>query len=140
MMKFLYAASLLLAGVTATPTPIIESNGDGNDTVLAARATSFWYANVDHTGAARGYAPDLDGDYAYPVYMAVSPGDGAGIQRAITAGTNGGTRHPKWLASQPRVCSPSRTLRKRKNETDNADRSSTSHRALILSARLSGST
>lgn len=99
-MKFLHAASLLLAGVGATPTP----KDDGNDTVLTTRATSFWYANLDHTGTARGYAPDLDGDFNYPVYMAVSPGDGAGIQRAINAGTNGGTRHPQWLASQPRVC------------------------------------
>lgn len=98
-MKFLHAASLLLAGVSASPTP----KDNGNDTVLAARATSFWYANIDHTGAPRGFAPDLDGDYAYPVYMAVSAGDGAGIQRAINAGTNGGTRHPEWLASQPRV-------------------------------------
>ncbi|KAI1304383.1 glycoside hydrolase family 55 protein [Xylaria venustula] len=98
-MKFLYAASLLLAGVSASPTP----KDDGNDTVLAARATSFWYANFDHTGTARGYAPDLDGDFNYPVYMAVAAGDGAGIQKAINAGTNGGTRHPEWLASQPRV-------------------------------------
>ncbi|KAI0442034.1 glycoside hydrolase family 55 protein [Xylaria telfairii] len=98
-MKFLHAASLLLAGAIASPMP----TDDGNDTVLAARATSFWYANLDHTGAPRGYAPDLDGDFNYPVYMAVNPGDGAGIQRAINAGTNGGTRHPQWLASQPRV-------------------------------------
>jgi hypothetical protein len=99
-MKFWLAASLLLAGANALLIP----NDDANNTVLAARATSFWYANVDHTGNARGYAPDLDGDYNYPVYMAVTPGDGAGIQRAINAGTNGGTRHPQWLASQPRVC------------------------------------
>ncbi|RWA14250.1 hypothetical protein EKO27_g870 [Xylaria grammica] len=98
-MKFLHAASLLLAGVNASPT----LKEDGNDTVLAARATGFWYANLDHTGPPRGYAPDLDGDYNYPVYMAVDPGDAAGIQRAINAGTNGGTRHTKWLASQPRV-------------------------------------
>jgi hypothetical protein len=99
-MKTFHAALLLLAGVSASPMP----KGDGNDTVLAARATSFWYANFDHTGPPRGYAPDLDGDFNYPVYMAVSPGDGAGIQKAINAGTNGATRHPEWLASQPRVC------------------------------------
>ncbi|KAJ2976359.1 hypothetical protein NUW58_g8108 [Xylaria curta] len=98
-MKLLLVASLLLAGVSATPTP----RDDGNNTALAARATSFWYANVDHTGTYRGYAPDLDGDFNYPVYVAVNPGDGAGIQRAINSGTNGGTRHTKWLASQPRV-------------------------------------
>jgi hypothetical protein len=98
-MKFWAAASLLLAGGSASPMP----SNDVNSTVLAARATSFWYANMDHTGSARGYAPDLDGDFNYPVFMAVSPGDGAGIQRAINAGTNGGTRHKEWLASQPRV-------------------------------------
>jgi len=106
-MKFWAAASLLLAGVHASPTP----SNDVNNTVLAARATSFWYANMDHTGSARGYAPDLDGDFNYPVFMAVNPGDGAGIQRAINAGTNGATRHPEWLASQPRVRSRSASLR-----------------------------
>ncbi|KAK4119685.1 glycoside hydrolase family 55 protein [Parathielavia appendiculata] len=66
--------------------------------------TSFWYANIDHTSAnVRGYAPDLDGDYVYEVYRAVSPGDGASIQAAINSATNGNTRHGKWFASQPRV-------------------------------------
>ncbi|KAI1812156.1 glycoside hydrolase family 55 protein [Poronia punctata] len=87
---------LFLQGVRASP--IL----DGNITIQA-QASSFWYANMDHTGSARGFAPDLDGDYEYPVFMAVTPGDGAGIQHAINAGTNGGTRHSQWLASQPRV-------------------------------------
>ena len=67
--------------------------------------TSFWYANIDHTSAnVRGFAPDLDGDsHAYEVFRAVSPGDGAGIQTAINAATNGSTRHGQWFASQPRV-------------------------------------
>src|SRR5690242_2697081 len=65
--------------------------------------TSFWYANIDHTSSVRGYAPDLDGDYVYEVFRAVAPGDGAGIQAAINAATNGATRHGQWLASQPRV-------------------------------------
>ncbi|KAI1435804.1 glycoside hydrolase family 55 protein [Xylaria sp. CBS 124048] len=81
-MKFTVAAALL-AGV--------------------ARATDFWYANMDHTGSPRGFAPDLDGDFNYPVFMAVTAGDGAAIQNAINAGTDGATRHPEWLASQPRV-------------------------------------
>jgi hypothetical protein len=66
--------------------------------------TSFWYANIDHTsGNVRGFAPDLDGDYVYEVFRAVTPGDGAGIQTAINAATNGNTRHGQWFASQPRV-------------------------------------
>ncbi|KAK3291009.1 pectin lyase fold/virulence factor [Chaetomium fimeti] len=66
--------------------------------------TSFWYANIDHTSAnIRGFAPDLDGDYVYEVFRAVAPGDGAGIQTAINAATNGSTRHGQWFASQPRV-------------------------------------
>ena len=81
-MKFSLAASAIMAGV--------------------ASATNFWYSNMDHTGSARGYAPDLDGDYNYPVYKAVNPGDGNAIQNAIRSGSSG-NRHPKWLASQPRV-------------------------------------
>ncbi|KAI1823550.1 glycoside hydrolase family 55 protein [Xylaria intraflava] len=69
----------------------------------AAQATSFWYPNFDHTGPPRGFAPNLDGDFDYPIYVAVAPGDGDGIQTAINSGTNGATRHPEWLASQPRV-------------------------------------
>lgn len=78
----------------------------GNDSmaahVIEKRATSFWYANMDHTGQYRGYAPDLDPDYTYPVFKSVNPGDGASIQNAINSGSSG-TRHGQWLASQPRV-------------------------------------
>ncbi|KAK3939632.1 putative glycoside hydrolase family 55 protein [Diplogelasinospora grovesii] len=103
-MKFASAAVALLLGATgANASPLAAP--DVNDTDgFDKRATSFWYANMDHTGTARGYAPDLDGDFNYPVFMAVNPGDGAGIQTAINAGTTAGsTRHGEWLASQPRV-------------------------------------
>lgn len=72
----------------------------------AELATAFWYNDIDHTTAnVRGYAPDLDPDYSYPIYKAVSPGDGAGIQRAINeATTPGSSRNDLWFASQPRVC------------------------------------
>ncbi|KAI0379671.1 glycoside hydrolase family 55 protein [Hypomontagnella monticulosa] len=73
------------------------------DNDLVKRATSFWYANMDHTGQYRGFAPDLGNDFTYPVFMAVNPGDGAGINDAITDAGNGNTRHSQWLASQPRV-------------------------------------
>lgn len=65
--------------------------------------TSFWYANMDHTGPSSGLAPDLDSKITYPVYVAVAPGDGAGIQRAINDAGDGSIRHGQWLASQPRV-------------------------------------
>ena len=70
-------------------------------------ATASWYSDIDHTsGTVRGYAPDLDGDFNYPVYKAVSPGDGAGIQNAINAGTQPNSkRYGYWFASQPRVSS-----------------------------------
>ena len=68
-------------------------------------ASTFWYSNIDHTSAVRGYAPDLDSDYSYQVYRAVAPGSGAAaIQAAIYSGSNGNARHGKWFASQPRVC------------------------------------
>jgi hypothetical protein len=107
MVRISLAAAVLAAGsltvVVASPAPkrAIGQEGHKRDT------TSFWYANIDHTSAnVRGYAPDLDGDYNYEVYKAVAPGDGAGIQAAITSSTNGTTRHGQWLASQPRVQMP----------------------------------
>ncbi|KAM7214657.1 Pectin lyase fold/virulence factor [Rhypophila decipiens] len=71
----------------------------------AELATAFWYNDIDHTSAnVRGYAPDLDPDFGYPIYKAVSAGDGAGIQRAINeATTTGSSRNNLWFASQPRV-------------------------------------
>lgn len=70
--------------------------------VASSAATNFWYSNMDHTGAARGYAPDLDDDFSYSVYLAVKPGDGNSLRNAIID-DRGGKRHSKWLASQPRV-------------------------------------
>ncbi|KAI1318408.1 glycoside hydrolase family 55 protein [Xylariaceae sp. FL0255] len=99
-MKHWLSTSLLVALAAATPTP----KDDATESLLAERATtSFWYANLDHTGSARGYAPELGTDYTYPVYMAVAAGDGAGIQTAINSDGAGGSRHSEWLASQPRV-------------------------------------
>lgn len=66
------------------------------------RASSFWYANMDHTGAARGYAPHVDNPGSYPVFKTVNPGDGGAIQSAIDTAGNG-NRQNQWLASQPRV-------------------------------------
>ncbi|KAI1869657.1 uncharacterized protein JN550_005638 [Neoarthrinium moseri] len=70
----------------------------------AAAATTFWYANLDHTGPYKGDAPDLDTNHTYPVFKSVSPGATAvEIQAAINDNGNGGKRHSQWLASEPRV-------------------------------------
>ncbi|KAI1085519.1 glycoside hydrolase family 55 protein [Whalleya microplaca] len=99
MVKFTALAAILVAGVSCSPTPRDNETGDS----LIKRATNFWYANMDHTGEYRGYAPDLDQDYTYPVFKSVNPGDGAAIQSAINDADNGISRHGQWLASQPRV-------------------------------------
>lgn len=99
------AAGTLLAGVAVARPATESSNTTRAADYLATQATGFWYANMDHSGQYRGYAPDLGSDYNYPVFKAVSPGDGAGIQRAINVGTdeNGEKRHQTWLSAQPRV-------------------------------------
>lgn len=102
MVKLTAVAAALLA--TASASPVLERD-ISNTKCLGQRDTGFWYANLDHTGSYAGYAPDLDGNSStYPVYKAVSPGATAvEIQAAINDDGNGGTRHPTWLASQPRV-------------------------------------
>ncbi|EGX87862.1 glucan endo-1,3-beta-glucosidase BGN13.1 precursor [Cordyceps militaris CM01] len=65
-------------------------------------ASSFWYSMMDHAGAPRGYAPNVDNAGKYSVYVAVRSGDGAALQDAITSAP-GGQRNKQWLASQPRV-------------------------------------
>src|SRR5277367_6707027 len=89
MMKLAAFLGLLLVGASALSAP---ENENAN---LSKRATSFWYANMDHTGQYRGYAPDLDPDFSYPVFKAVNPGDGASIQTAINSG-DGANRHGEW--------------------------------------------
>lgn len=65
--------------------------------------SGFWYSMMDHVGAPRGYAPNLEDAGKYNVYVAVKPGDGDGIQNAINSAPDG-ERNKQWLASQPRVC------------------------------------
>jgi hypothetical protein len=102
-----WARAVMLLALFLTTVSAITIPNNINDTVTTNPAlelsTSFWYANMDHTGQYRGYAPNLGTDYTYPVFKAVSPGDGAGIQRAINDAGNGARRHGQWLASQPRV-------------------------------------
>ncbi|RYO80300.1 hypothetical protein DL762_007713 [Monosporascus cannonballus] len=101
MVKFAATITgLLAARALASPVP----EGDGAAQNAPRQATSYWYANMDHTGPYRGYAPGLDNSDSYPVFVSVNPRDGgAGIQRAINNASNGATRHGQWLASEPRV-------------------------------------
>ncbi|KAI1375779.1 glycoside hydrolase family 55 protein [Hypoxylon crocopeplum] len=99
MTKLKLLIAILLAGVSCSAIP--KDNGAADN--VEKRATSYWYANMDHTGQYRGYAPDLGTDYTYPVFKAVNAGDGAGIQTAINDAGNGNSRNGQWLASQPRV-------------------------------------
>lgn len=95
------ATGLFMAGgALASPLlGIVDAIGD-----ITTQASSYWYANMDHTGQYRGYAPGLDNSDSYPVFVAVSPENGgAGIQKAINDASNGATRHGQWLASEPRV-------------------------------------
>ncbi|KAG5925984.1 hypothetical protein E4U42_003762 [Claviceps africana] len=67
-----------------------------------AQTSNFWYANMDHTGAAKGFAPHVGDASSYPVFRSVESGDGASIQIAIDSAGDG-KRQEEWLASQPRV-------------------------------------
>jgi hypothetical protein len=98
MLKLTALAALLLSAASASPTPSTPAENEG----ITKRATSFYYPNMDHVNAPRGFAPDLDGNFGYQVYQTVNPGDGASLQRAINS-DGSGTRHQKWFASQPRV-------------------------------------
>ncbi len=99
-------AGLFLAGALASPVP----GGEGSAMNAPRQASSYWYANMDHTGQYRGYAPGLDNSNSYQVFVSVKPEDGgAGIQKAINDASNGASRHGQWLASEPRVMPPSPT-------------------------------
>ena len=96
MIKIASTVAFFLTWAFALP----HNNENGTVNSLA---TSYWYANMDHTGSSRGYAPDLDPDFTYPVFKPVNSGDGNAIQNAINTAENGNRRHGQWLASQPRV-------------------------------------
>ncbi|KAG6009657.1 hypothetical protein E4U21_001721 [Claviceps maximensis] len=66
-----------------------------------SRSNGFWYAQMDHTGPARGFPPHVD-NATYSVFQGIKPGDGGSIQAAIDS-AGSGTRQKEWLASQPRV-------------------------------------
>ncbi|KOS18425.1 Glucan endo-1 [Escovopsis weberi] len=95
MINFLGAAALLLGVVAPASARSLRSREINSD-----QASTYWYAKMDHVGAARGIAPEMGS--TYQVFRSVSPGDGAGIQAAIND-DNGAKRHGQWLSSQPRA-------------------------------------
>lgn len=106
-MRSFFAGLAALSGLaSALPAGSLTSSVNSTETnVLAAReSSSYWYANMDHTGNARGYVPNLDNnDYTYPVYKAVASGDCGGIQDAIDSDGPNGDRDGGWIAGQPRT-------------------------------------
>lgn len=99
MFRFGAVAALLLSTASARPT---ADDDVSVKNAVSKRATSFWYANVDHEGDYRGIASDIDNSDSYPVFVEVTAGDGGSLQDAINSGVNG-DRPGQWLASQPRV-------------------------------------
>ncbi|KAK5991277.1 Glucan endo-1,3-beta-glucosidase BGN13.1 [Cladobotryum mycophilum] len=97
MLRSLVALAAVLGAVSASPPA--SRDAAAAESPRAVAASSYWYANMDHSGTARGYAPHTDNPGSYSVYVAVNAGDAGGIQRAIDSGN----RHQQWLASQPRV-------------------------------------
>lgn len=71
---------------------------------VSSSPSTFWLDEMDHTGAGRGYAPELGDYYDYPTYRnvmsdtygAVNDGSGdqtAAIQNAINDDGQGGNRY-----------------------------------------------
>ncbi|OAQ66884.1 pectate lyase superfamily protein domain-containing protein [Pochonia chlamydosporia 170] len=104
MVYFTTTITALLAGVAAANPTIHDHARRMQNTMAkaAAAGTTFWYANMDHTGGPRGYSPDLGNDYSYEVFKSVNSGDGRAIQDAIDS-NNGKERRHNWWASQPRA-------------------------------------
>lgn len=64
----------------------------------AAVASSWWYANIDHsTGAVRDYAPGV-GDYNYPIYKSVNNVND--LYNAIFSDGPNGSQRPSALGDQ----------------------------------------
>lgn len=72
----------------------------------ASSPTSYWLLEQDHTGNARGYAPDVSSNPDYPVwrnvqdYSAVADGSGdqtSSIQNAINDDGSGGSRESQGV-------------------------------------------
>lgn len=89
----------------ASPIEAASCNGP-----VSGNPSTYWLDQQDHTGAARGYAPFLPGDFTYPVYRNVKSynavGDGnaddtQNLQNAINDDGNGGNRYNNEVTTRP---------------------------------------
>lgn len=101
MLTLLESAIAVLALALASASASVSASPLGQSSV-EARASGFWYAQMDHSGASRGYAPYAENAASYSVFKAVKSGDSSSIQEAIDSAGNG-HRQKEWFASQPRV-------------------------------------
>ncbi|CAD6594066.1 MAG: hypothetical protein ASARMPRED_008466 [Alectoria sarmentosa] len=77
---------------------------------VTSNTLTFWLDQQDQTGVARGYAPFLPDDSAYPVYRNVKSYNAVGygkaddtqnLQTAINDDENGGNRYNKEISTRP---------------------------------------
>lgn len=77
---------------------------------ISSNPSTYWLDQQDHTGAARGFAPFLPGDFNYPVYRNVKSYNAVGngnaddtqsIQNAINDDGNGGNRYNNEVTTRP---------------------------------------
>jgi glucan 1,3-beta-glucosidase len=116
MASLVYLAALFTAASAVAINPFhvdaVPTAASGNVLATAATCTgpvastpsTFWIDQMNHTGAARGYAPELNGYYNYPVYRNVmsstygAVNDGSGdqtkaLQNAMNDDGQGGNRY-----------------------------------------------
>ena len=89
----------------ASPIEVASCSGP-----VSSNPSTYWLDQEDHTGAARGFAPFLPGDFNYPVYRNVKSynavGDGnaddtQSLQNAINDDGNGGNRYNNEVTTRP---------------------------------------
>ena len=127
----LVVAGILIASVQTSPSQPLDSqcparkNYPQNQAVLqpvlpieaascsgpvSSNPSIYWLDQQDHTGAARGFAPFLPGDFNYPVYRNVKSynavGDGnaddtQNLQNAINDDGKGGNRYNNEVTTRP---------------------------------------
>lgn len=96
--QLLAVASLLMGAASANPVQHAH-HSHKQDAVAARDDGGYWYANMDHSGTARGYAPYADDPGQWNVFVAAKANDSQSVLDAI----NEGERDGMWFASTPRV-------------------------------------
>lgn len=90
--------------------PVIPIEAASCSEPVSSNPSIYWLDQQDHTGAAKGFAPFLLGDFTYPVYRNVKSynavGDGnaddtQNLQNAINDDGNGGNRYNNEVTTRP---------------------------------------